>query len=470
MKKPGLYIGLSVFALMVIISIEIYSLGRIYQLEKDRVQNQYKDLIRTGLDAVEENDPDLGLKTAYQALDFFSREYLQFYQSGAVTDTLAFRQIVLQKMHQDFNRFQTLGSLVDKLLEKNQMNTRYTPHFVFRDIRLETWNDSLAIYDQERDRSWVYDDTLGISDESLFMGSYRKVSNHFSCRYDFYVDFREMEKMVLTRLTGLLFIMTLSLVLVGLIFLITLRNMLEERRLSLLKTDFINNMTHELKTPLSTISIATRTLGADSVLRDPEKARDTVRIIDRQNRNLSRQINHLIDVSMWERKQFELDKKWVNLPHLLRDILDGFRLGCKDVQLTLIQECRISDDLEVFLDELLITNALHNLLKNAVKYTEADPEIRFSCDIERDWILIRVKDNGIGMSAESLKHVFDKFYRVPTGNLHKIKGLGLGLFYVRQIVEAHGGTVGVTSKLNSGSTFTIKLPYHGRAKNLTRRG
>lgn len=470
MKKPRLFIFLTIFALLVIVSLEFYAVRRIYFLEMERIQNQYKEIVRNGLDSFEEKQPDFGLQSAYIALDVVSGGFYDYYKSGAVTDTLAFRQILLQRVHNEFQEYQLLESAVGKLLDRHQIDTRFKCHFVFTDFNLETWEDTLVVYHQKDHATWGYKDTLGLSDESIRMGSYRYVSDKFSCQYDFYIDFAEMEKVVFTQLTGVLSFMVLSLLIVGIIFVLTLRNMLEERRLSLLKTDFINNMTHELKTPLSTISIATKSLKSDKILESREKVVNTVRIIDRQNRNLNRQINHLLEVSMWERKQFDLDKRWINLPLLIQDIGDSFEMECKDHQLTLHRDCDIPDNLEVFMDELQMTTAIQNLLKNAVKYNDHDPVIDLSCRVDGQKISIKVKDNGIGMSQEHVKHVFDKFYRVPTGNIHKVKGLGLGLFYVQKIIEAHEGTITLVSKKNKGSVFTIQLPYHGRTKNLAGRG
>jgi signal transduction histidine kinase len=296
------------------------------------------------------------------------------------------------------------------------------------------------------------------------MGNYRTVGNNYNCDFEFFIDFKEMKNLVFRQITGVGILMLVSLIIIGLISIMTVRNMLEERRLSLLKTDFINNMTHELKTPLSTISIAARTLKNENVLADKEKIKGTVRVIDRQNKNLSKQINHLLEVSMWERRQFELEKTWVKLRPLLIDLIESFRMECNDLHVTITDDCKMPDDIEIFADETQIGTAIHNLLANAVKYNDKDPVIHISCKVA-DQIVIKITDNGIGISKENAKHVFEKFYRVHTGNIHKVKGLGLGLFYVKQIIEAHKGIISLSSKSGKGSEFIIKLPNNGRSKN-----
>ena len=236
--------------------------------------------------------------------------------------------------------------------------------------------------------------------------------------------------------------------------------MLEERRLSQLKTDFINNMTHELKTPLSTIAIATKTMANPAIIEDKEKVESMAKMIGRQNKYLSQQINHLLEVSMWEKGQFELERTEFELKPYLEALAEAFRWECKDKNLTLSEDYDGIDDLSVFWDETQMTMAIHNLLVNGAKYCNSDPLIELTAKKGQD-LIIEVHDNGIGISKEQQKHIFDKFYRVHTGNIHKVKGLGLGLFYVKQIVGAHKGEILLKSKINSGSTFTIKIPYHG---------
>jgi len=467
MKKSTQYILLAIFALLVLIVLQTYSVLRIYQLETDRFENLYKETIRKGLTRLKETIPDLGLETAYYVLDENSSYFLDLYKSGEITDTLVFRNLLLKNVHNTFEEFQKLNTLIGKILEKNNISTPYTTHFVFSEYRLESWTDSLNVFEAGKDFDWDYPDTLNITKNAFFLGEYAYVGTNFRCRYDFIIDFSEMKRLVLKQIAGILILMIVSLIIVGMIFVITVRNMLEERRLSLLKTDFINNMTHELKTPLSTIAIATKSLQQESFMVDPDKVKSTARIIGRQNKQLSKQINHLLEVSMWERQQFELDKRWTNLHEFLFDLAEAFRWERKDQAVVVMSECQIDEDLEVFIDETQMATAIHNLMVNGVKYNEKDPVIGISCIID-DSILIKVKDNGIGINRESSKHIFEKFYRVHTGNIHKVKGLGLGLFYVKQIVEAHGGLINMKSKIGKGTEFIIKLPNNGRSKNSTR--
>jgi signal transduction histidine kinase len=240
------------------------------------------------------------------------------------------------------------------------------------------------------------------------------------------------------------------------IFIVTYRNLREEKRLSDLKTDFINNMTHELKTPLSTITVAGKTLEMKQIRNNEEKILETARLIGKQSIHLNQLINMILEISMWERTQFELDKKPVDIEEVMNDIIDCFRSGCGNC--ASINRNYSFSGARADLDIVYFTTMINNLLSNAVKYSDREPEINVDGSLADGRVTISVSDNGIGISKTDQRHIFDKFYRASTGNIHKFKGLGLGLYYVKKIAQAHGGDVSVYSKPGRGSTFTITLP------------
>ena len=232
---------------------------------------------------------------------------------------------------------------------------------------------------------------------------------------------------------------------------------MEEKRLSNLKTDFINNMTHELKTPLSTITVAGKTLELPMIRSNDAKILETAKLIGKQSVHLNQLINMILEISMWERTQFQLDKKKVKIEDFMNDIVESFRSGGGNGA-TITQKYNFNNQ-DVDLDTIYFTTLMNNLLSNAVKYSDKDPVIEIEGSTEENNVCIKVADNGIGISKNDQKHVFDKFYRASTGNIHKYKGLGLGLYYVKKIAEAHGGDVTVSSKPGKGSIFTVTLPY-----------
>ncbi|MGB8491935.1 MAG: HAMP domain-containing sensor histidine kinase, partial [Bacteroidales bacterium] len=271
------------------------------------------------------------------------------------------------------------------------------------------------------------------------------------------------QKVILRESAASLGMSTLSIIVVVTLFLFTFRNLMEERRLSNLKTDFINNMTHELKTPLSTITVAGRTLEMEQIRRNDGKILETAKLIGKQSVHLNQLINMILEISMWERTQFQLDKKKVRIEEVMNDILTSFRAGCGNCA-TLSEKYDFNGAV-VDLDLVYFTTLMDNLLSNAVKYSDKDPVIGIEGFTDDGKVCIRVADNGIGISKSDQKHIFDKFYRASTGNIHKYKGLGLGLYYVKKIAEAHGGDVSVSSKPGKGSTFTVTIPYLNNPNN-----
>ncbi len=236
-----------------------------------------------------------------------------------------------------------------------------------------------------------------------------------------------------------------------------------QKKLDELKTDFINNMTHEFKTPVSTISLASQMLLNERVQENKEKISNYAHIIEEENKRLSGHIENVLQVARLDRGDFKLKKEQVNIHQLLNDITDSLTLRLQNENGLLVKrfgaaECEIEGD------KFHLTNALFNLFDNAIKYRrDAEPEIEINTRSSKHGIFITIKDNGIGISKENLKRVFEKFYRVPTGNIHNVKGFGLGLSYVKIIMSAHGGDISVDSELGKGSSFEIYLPFKNEA-------
>lgn len=462
MKKSISIIIFSTLAILLVVAIEIVLVIRIYSLETEKFDYRYREVLQKGLSYMDNQGRQVGLNAAYYYMELQSIKAIPFYQA-VLPDTLKFKEIVLANFQKTLDQKQVVDSLLRVYLIKMKMEPGFHSVYAITSLALLNNDKLIPVFDHVRDSAWSYPDTLDIKPNQLPITHYTYYGNNFQIGIDYYIDFDNKKELVLREITGSLLIAFLAFAIVCMVFMITMRNLMEERRLSQLKTDFINNMTHELKTPLSTISIATRTLENDSILDDRNKTKETVSIIHRQNRQLAKQINHLLEISMWERKQFSIDRQILELEPFFAGIAEAFRWECKEKGCTLEERFTFLTK-TAFLDEVQLTVALHNLLINAVKYNTNDPEVilEVTCD---DRLSISVTDNGIGIGKEDQKHVFDKFYRVSTGNVHKVKGLGLGLFYVRQIVEAHGGNIEVSSRPGKGSTFTIILPVHGKNQN-----
>lgn len=240
-------------------------------------------------------------------------------------------------------------------------------------------------------------------------------------------------------------------------FLITIYIIFKQKRLSEIKNDFINNMTHELKTPISTISLASQMLKDDAIPVEMKNIGHISNMIDDESKRLSMQVEKILQVAIFEKEKIRLKRKQVDINIVVNNAIDKISLHITN------KEGQISKNLHaeksiVFADEVHITNVIMNLLDNAVKYSKDKPAIKIETRNNQNSVILSVTDNGIGISRDNQKRIFDKFYRVPTGNIHDVKGFGLGLNYVKKIVEEHNGTVSVESELNKGSTFSIRLP------------
>jgi two-component system phosphate regulon sensor histidine kinase PhoR len=249
----------------------------------------------------------------------------------------------------------------------------------------------------------------------------------------------------------------LLLVMIGCFYFAVL-TILRQKKLALVKNDFINNMTHEFKTPITSISLATQLLQEELKPGENESMLRYLGIIKEENTRLGQQVERVLQTAQMEREEISLKRKSVDLAALIQHVaeINGPLLDSVNGVLSLDL-----GDLppHISLDEVHISNVLNNLVDNAVKYSPSNPKVEIHAHQLDQGVLISVKDQGMGMPKEALSNIFDAFYRVPTGNVHNVKGFGLGLSYVKKIVEAHEGKVHVKSKLGEGSTFEIYLPY-----------
>ncbi len=240
-------------------------------------------------------------------------------------------------------------------------------------------------------------------------------------------------------------------------FFLTIKTIVSQKRVSEIKNDFINNMTHELKTPLATISLATDSISNASIISNPERITPLLSIIKEENKRMNKHVERILQLSLLEKKNLQLYTSETNIRELISKVVDRMRLLVEQGggSINLIFNHSIAS---ILVDEVHFTNVIHNLIDNAIKYTERPPIIEIKTTIENNKFVIAITDNGIGLSKEQKDKIFEKFYRVHTGNQHNVKGFGLGLSYVKAIIELHNGTISIESKLGLGSIFTIMIP------------
>ncbi|WP_346856630.1 HAMP domain-containing sensor histidine kinase [uncultured Draconibacterium sp.] len=262
----------------------------------------------------------------------------------------------------------------------------------------------------------------------------------------------------LIKQTGLTIIPTIILtgLLIG-IFAYALFVIFRQKKLSNIKNDFINNMTHELKTPISTISLASQMLQDGSITNTPTMIAHVSKVINQESKRLSFQVEKVLQMAVFNEGRLKLKLREFDVNKMIKTVTTNFELRVNNKNGKLITEI-LAENAIVKGDEVHITNVIFNLLDNAMKYSNDTPEIKVTTENRKDQVVISVQDNGIGIPKEHHAQIFDRFYRVPTGNVHDVKGFGLGLSYVKKIVDLHNGTIKVESALNKGTKFKIYFP------------
>lgn len=242
-----------------------------------------------------------------------------------------------------------------------------------------------------------------------------------------------------------------------LVFYLTFREALRQKKISDIRNDFINNMTHEFKTPIATISLAADTVTNPAIIGDAEKVRHYADVIRRENRRMNDQVEKVLELALAERNELRLEKETISLTDLLSHAVQSMSLqvNAKNGKISFETKTELPS---VKADTFHLERAITNLLDNAIKYAVAPPEIKVEASLVNGNIRVEISDNGIGIAEEEQGRIFDRFYRVSTGNRHDVKGFGLGLSYVKTIVEKHGGTISVQSKPGKGSRFIVSLP------------
>lgn len=234
-------------------------------------------------------------------------------------------------------------------------------------------------------------------------------------------------------------------------------NNLKQKKLSEIKNDFISNMTHEFKTPISTISLASEMLGDSSIAQTPDKQQRYLKMIRDENKRLSVLVESILQTSILDKGEFKLKLSDVDVHEIINAAINNTQLLI-DQRRGVVNTILKAQKHVLKADRVHLTNIVFNLIDNAIKYTKETPEITITTYNTAEGIMIQVRDNGIGISRENQRKIFDKFYRVPTGNLHNVKGFGLGLSYVLAVVLKHKGTISVNSEPGKGSTFNVHFP------------
>jgi len=271
------------------------------------------------------------------------------------------------------------------------------------------------------------------------------------------VYFPDQNKSFFSSTSFLVFPSLLLTLIIIVIFIVTLQIILRQKKISQIKNDFINNMTHELKTPISTISLASQMLRDSSVSLSKTTVDHISGVIFDESKRLSHQVEKVLQMAVFNEGRLKLKFTQIDLNKLAETVASNFEIRVSNKKGELKTDLQAENPF-IRGDDVHITNVIFNLLDNAVKYSKSNPQIELSTENKNGWAIIQVKDNGIGIPKEHQSQIFERFYRVPTGNIHNVKGFGLGLSYVKRIIDVHNGKIKVDSTLGKGTRFRLYFP------------
>jgi two-component system phosphate regulon sensor histidine kinase PhoR len=283
------------------------------------------------------------------------------------------------------------------------------------------------------------------------------IDNDGNNKYSLLISFPQKKKFLFSDILAITLLSIIFTLIIIIAYANALHQLIKQRQISEIKTDFINNMTHEFKTPIATINLALDAIKNPKVIDDKEKVFRYLQMIRDENKRMHAQVENVLRISKLEKKELDISKESLNIQDVIEDAIDHVHLIIDDRQGTITTHFE-ANRTAVLLNDVHFTNVIVNVLDNAIKYSSDSPVIAIHTENIKDFILIKIKDQGIGMNKVAQKRIFEKFYREHTGDLHNVKGHGLGLAYVKRIIEDHNGQIFVESEKGKGSTFIIKLP------------
>ena len=283
------------------------------------------------------------------------------------------------------------------------------------------------------------------------------INNDGYSDYDLFVTFPKKKQFILRTISITLLLSALFIFVIILAFATALYQLIKQKKISEIKTDFINNMTHEFKTPIATINLALDSIINPKIIADKEKVFRYIKMIREENKRMHAQVENVLRISKLEKNQLDLSKDVFDLEDIVKDAISHVSLMISDKN-GYIKTHFKSTKSDILASKFHFTNVITNILDNAIKYSSDPPKIDVYTENVGNNIILKIKDKGIGMGKAVQKKIFDKFYREHSGNIHDVKGHGLGLSYVKSIIEDHQSTVHVESEKGKGSTFIIKIP------------
>jgi len=332
-----------------------------------------------------------------------------------------------------------LNKLIKKELEEYGVRTKFEFGIL-----------SNGIVTKIKSNNFIYDKDLTYSIPVF-------TDNEGNEKYKLFVAFPHKKKFLLSQLVSITILSIIFTLIIIIAYTSALNQLIRQRQISEIKNDFINNMTHEFKTPIATINLALDAIRNPKIIEDKDKVFKYLEMIRDENKRMHAQVENVLRISKLEKKELNIIKESSDIEEVINDAIEHVNLILEDRGGTVTTHFGAIRKI-VLLNDVHFTNVIVNVLENAIKYTPDIPKIEIYTENIKDMVLIKIKDNGVGMSKVAQKRIFEKFYREHTGDIHNVKGHGLGLAYVKRIVDDHNGQIYVESEKGKGSTFIIKLP------------
>ena len=347
------------------------------------------------------------------------------------------------------------------LAKTNPIHKRVSRNEIRRLIELRLQQEKLdldfefAIYSKDL-ATKVQSDNFEYDEDSTY-GIPVFLDNEKHSDFSLLVNFPGRKKFILSSILGMGILSSLFTIVIFIAFTTAIYQLIKQRKISQIKSDFINNMTHEFKTPIATINLALDAIKNPQVIKDEEKVTRYLGMIKDENKRMHAQVENVLRISKLEKNELNISKDRVNLHDIIQDGIAHVDLIVKDRNGYIKKEFNANHS-SILANQSHFTNVVVNILDNAIKYSPESPEINVITENTGNSIILRISDKGSGMSKVAQKRVFEKFYREHTGDVHNVKGHGLGLAYVKRIVEDHHGHISLESEKGKGSTFILKLP------------
>ena len=355
-------------------------------------------------------------------------------------------------MRNVFREFKSLTP-INQRVNNRELNTTLKDEFVKRNINIDF---KYGVYSRDGFLTNLKSGYYTI-DKANSIGYPLFMDESGDTAFTIFVTFPDQKEHILSDISDILLLSVFFIFIIIVAFSSSLYQLVRQKKISEIKSDFINNMTHEFKTPIATINLALDAIKNPKIINDNEKVIRYANMIREENKRMHGQVENVLRISRLEKNQLEISKVATDMHDIIEDAISHVSLLIDDKGGSI--NCHMEALLtEVYGNQLHLTNVVVNMLENALKYSEETPKIDVFTESTSKYFILKIKDEGIGMSKNAQKYAFNKFYREHKGNIHNVKGHGLGLAYVKEIVENHHGTVMVQSEKGKGSLFTVKLP------------